>query len=333
MRRLFLALSLVLSAATAAAQETATACGGRDLLAVMAAPERAELDAAVAAAPFPAGNHWRATRGNATINLVGTFHLNDPRGDAAAERLQPVIASADLLLLEATEAEFDALTAALSRDPSLMVTPEPALAQDLSPEDWRALAAAMEARGVPSPIAARLRPWYVSMLLAVPPCAMDRLGTEMSGLDQRLIAGARSAGTPVAALEPFDTILRVFGSFTPEEQVRMLRAAIVASDEAEDMLTTMTESYFREEHRQIWEFSRRAALADAGEDRATFEADFALMEQVLITERNRAWLDRITAEAEGRHIVVAVGAGHLAGEDGILALLQAAGFTLDRQPF
>ncbi len=72
LRRFALGLCIALSPLPAAA-----ACQGRDLLATLPGPERAALEAAVAAQPFAVGNHWRATRGGSTIHVIGTFHMFD----------------------------------------------------------------------------------------------------------------------------------------------------------------------------------------------------------------------------------------------------------------
>ena len=55
----------------------------------------------------------------------------------------------------------------------------------------------------------------------------------------------------------------------------------------------------------------------------------------LVGARNRAWLDRLEAELARGGAFVAVGALHLPGADGLVALLRARGWTLtrlDRQP-
>lgn len=48
----------------------------------------------------------------------------------------------------------------------------------------------------------------------------------------------------------------------------------------------------------------------------------------LIKKRNEAWVKRLKKELKGKKAFVAVGAAHLVGPDGLIALLEAEGFTI-----
>lgn len=329
---LLLAIALAALAAVPAAAGPVT-CAGRDLIAGLPPAERAALDAATAAAPYPAGNRWRATRDDSTIEIVGTFHIFDARMPARVARLLPAIRAADAVYLEATEKEIAELQRAMAERPELIATSGPTLPERLTAPEWQTLSAAMEARGIPAFMVSKFQPWYVSVMLSIPPCAMAAMAGGSTGLDRLINEAAKAEGTEVRALEPYDTIFRIFGAIPPEEQLDMIRAALPTAGQAEDLFATMTASYFREDHRQIWEFGRLAALAAAPGQAAKLEEDFRVMEEILITNRNRAWLTRIEAAAPGRRLVVAVGAGHLGGDSGLLNLLARAGYRLERQAF
>jgi uncharacterized protein YbaP (TraB family) len=54
--------------------------------------------------------------------------------------------------------------------------------------------------------------------------------------------------------------------------------------------------------------------------------------QRLLIDRNIAWIPQIEAALAGSDdALIAVGAGHLPGEQGVLALLEAEGHTVTRQ--
>ena len=60
------------------------------------------------------------------------------------------------------------------------------------------------------------------------------------------------------------------------------------------------------------------------------DVDSAIYE-ALIVRRNAAWVEDIKALMEGdEDALVTVGAGHLVGEGGVPALLQAEGYTVER---
>lgn len=334
MRRHFsLLLSLCLGLFLATEASAQTACAGRDLIAALPAAQRAALDAAVAAAPYPSGNHWRAIKGDSTLDIIGTYHLFDPRMPDHLERLAPAILAADSIYLEATDVETAALKAAINTRPELIITQGATLPERLSDAEWRQVSAEMTARGIPAFLASKFQPWYVSVLLSMPPCAMSSMADGSSGLDHLILEIANTHGIPTLPLEPFDTIFRIFDGISPDDQIDMIRAALPLSQNAEDMMATMAASYFRGDHRQIWEYSRLKGIEAAGERRDKAIADFALMEEMLINSRNHNWIKVILGAAPGKKLVIAVGAGHLGGESGLLRLLEQAGYTLTRAQF
>ncbi len=311
------------------------ACGGEDLLATMPEAELRLLRARSDAAPHARGNLWRAERDGQVIHLVGTYHFDDARHDARMERLVPILDRARLLLVEAGPQEEAQLAEALLARPEFMyITEGPTLPELLPEAEWQALAEAMRDRGVPGFLAAKFRPWYVSMLLNLSPCALAEMRDGARGLDHRIMAVAAGQGLEVAALEPFDTLFRLFEGLSEDDEIGMIRSTLLVADRADDMTHTLANAYFAGENRLIWEFTLAEALKVPGFAPAEVEAQFALMENVLMTARNRAWIPVLTAAArEHGEVVAAFGALHLPGAEGVLALLEVEGFTIEAQAF
>lgn len=341
LRRLLCTLALIALPAALLAQAAPAArpaCAGTDLLADLAAPEAEALAAALDGQPYPAGNHWIARKGAAEITVIGTLHMFDARMPAILEGLAPAVEAADLLLVEATEAEMTRMQAEIGRRPDLLfLTEGPSLLERLEPAEWTQLSAELAERGIPGMMAAKMQPWYVAMMLGMPACAMPQPGAPMQGLDKMLMDAAAEAGTPTRALEAYDTVFHIFARFTTDQQLDMIRASLPLAGAAEDIFATLTAAYFAEEHRRVWQFSRIMTLSAPGTDAAQARADFDLLERALLTERNRAWMPVIAAEAGNgtapRKLVVAAGAAHLSGPDGLLALLAEDGWALERRPF
>ena len=322
--------------AVPAADAPPAVCAGADLMQSLPAETRARIDAAVAATPYAQGTRFTARKGDARIEIIGTYHFDDPRHDPMVAALTPVIASADAMLVEAGPDEEKRLTVALARDPSLMVDTEgPTLPERLGDAAWRELGEAMSARGMPPVMVSRLRPWYVSMMLGISPCMMGQIKArgDTAGLDHRLMQVAADAGVPVRALEPWDTVLTLFDGMSDAEELDMIRAALPAARLADDYATTTIEAYFRGDIWAIWEFGRLDAYDHAGMDRASVDRQVQLAEDRLMTGRNRGWIAPLTeaataAAARGKPVVAAFGALHLPGEDGVLRLLERDGWTI-----
>lgn len=307
-------------------------CQGSNLIAALPAAERQALRAAADAAPFARGNLWQARRDGQVIHLVGTYHLDDPRHAAMMDRITPLIASASTVLVEAGPEEEAALKDRMARDPSVMVnTDGPTLREALTDPEWQALAAAMRDRGLPPFLVSKFRPWYVSALLAVPACQMAASEAAAKlGLDGRIIAQASRSGVPVRALEPYDTVFRLFDAMPAKDQLAMVRSALATESRAADYAVTLAEAYFAEDARLIWELTRKLSADTPGYTAEQIEADLARMEQDLMVNRNRAWIPVIEEAAAQGPILVAFGALHLSGEAGVLNLLAQAGYTLTR---
>lgn len=329
MKRLLAPLLFCLMPALAAAD-----CRGVNVFDTLPPSEQAAIRAATDAAPFARGLLWQATRGTERITLLGTYHFDDPRHDPVMARVSPMLDTATTLLVEAGPAEEAALKADLAKDPALIVAQSgPTLPEALTAEEWALLSQALKARGMPPFMAAKMRPWYIMMLLSVPPCAMaDQAALAAKGLDQRVIARATSQGIAVKALEPHDTVLRLFGAMSQTDQLGLIRSALATEADAEDYSATLADSYFAEDARLIWEFGRHVALQTPGYTPEQVARDFDGMEATLMTARNRAWIPVLEQAAASGPVFAAFGALHLSGETGVLALLQAQGFTLERLP-
>lgn len=303
-------------------------CIGQNLIDALPAADRDALYAAAHAQPYATGNFWQATRGADQLYLAGTFHLDDARHDALLAQLIPLLEQAKTLLVEAGPKEEAALQQRLATDPAAMMQMEGSgLETALPAEDWEKLTAALLQRGIPASIARTLRPWFVSMMLSIPPCAMQ-MAAKGGGLDKRLIQTAEAKGIAVEALEPFDTALEMFDGLNKEEQLSMIRNALSVEDNADDMLATTADAYFAGESRLIWEFSRLIASRVPGATPAQTDADFAQAEELMMAARNRNWMTAIEAALKNGPTFAAFGALHLSGREGVLELLKARGFTV-----
>ncbi|WP_378943542.1 TraB/GumN family protein [Paracoccus sp. R86501] len=317
----------------------ADGCTGQNLFDTMPADKKARIDAAVRDVPFRDGLLFRASKGELQITLVGTYHFGDDRHAPMVKRLQPVIADAAALYVEAGPREEARLTEALQSDPSLMVDADgPTLPERLSPDEWQQLSDAMSDRGSPAVITSRLRPWYVSMMLGISPCmldAMEKSGGKTGGLDHLLVHQAQQQQTPIHALEPWDTIFDLYSDLTPAQEVDMIRTALPSAAHADDYAVTLTDAYFSGNVWEIWEFGRFDAYENSGLPKSEVDEQMALAQDRLMDNRNRKWIGVLTegadkAHRDGKGIVAAFGALHLPGKAGVLNLLQEQGYSVQR---
>ncbi|MFP4327880.1 MAG: TraB/GumN family protein [Paracoccaceae bacterium] len=316
-----------------AAAPADAACSGEDLRPTLTAGERAAVESALAGTPYREGNRWRATRGERVIDIVGTVHLDDPRLGPVAERLRPTVEAADTVLLEITPESEARLKDRMTRDPGMLLLPEGQTLPGLMDEEaWDLLADAVRARGMPPFMAARFQPWYLSLQLAIPPCAMPQIADGANGLDRRVSDMALEAGVALRPLEDPAAVFAMFGDDPLETQIDMLQASVLPPKVGEDGFATLVEGYFDERHAEAWDVSRVLARRHLPLPADEVDAMFETLRADLLDGRNRDWITTIEA-TPGNRLLLAFGAAHLFGEAGVLALLEAEGYRLERLEF
>ena len=330
MRKSIIFIVTAVCLATGFGMPLAAQCVGQNLIAALPAADQAALRAQAAEQPFAVGNYWRATRGAEVIHVIGTYHFDDPRHDATMKILAPVLARAQTLLVEAGPDEEAALIDRMAQEPGLVInTDGPTLPQLLPPADWKRLSTALNNRGIPPFMAAKFRPWYLTMMLSIPACDIEFAATA-KGLDGLLIEAATAQNLTIAALEPYDTIFGLFDAMSQADQLAMITATLALEDKSTDMSITLADAYFAEEGRLIWEFTRDLTLNLPGYTPEQVEKDFAAMELSLMKTRNKSWIPVITAASAKGPVLVAFGALHLSGGEGVLNLLADQGYKIER---
>lgn len=308
------------------------ACKGTDLRQSLSEKDRAWINSRVAETPFAEGNHWIATRGNRRIHIVGTMHFNDPRMAPVQERLAPILEASDTLLLEVSPEEKADFQAELAgRTDLTLITEGPSLIDRLSEKDWQELAQIANSRGIPSWMASKMRPWFLAVSLAVPPC-LKQDPKRAEGLDMRLGTLATAAGVPIRSLEDPMSVIALMNADPLEEQIRQLTTGLAFLGGDADNFYTLAESYFDEKTAWFLTMNERMYRSSRTLPEHELEELWEAAIVSLLDQRNLAWIPVIEATTAD-HLVIAVGAAHLPGENGVLNLLQQQGYQLQRAQF
>ena len=320
-------------AASLFAGPAAAACEGPSFYDRFTPEERAALDAAVRAVPFNEGLVFEATKGTDRLTLVGTIHIFDPALRQMADDLRNDLEDADLLLVEATQEDAAALQAHMAAYPEIMfLTDGPTLPEMLDEDTWERVMSAARDRQIPSALAAKMQPWFLSLSLAIAPCAMADMMSGNQGLDFLLMDLADDTGTPTQSLESWNFVINLLREGTIEEQLEMLEIGLLPGDLQSEMFVAMTEVYLQERPAEVWEASRIALNYIPGLDLEKGLTLFEEAEDLLLRQRNENWVLVIErAVREHDNVMIAVGAAHLPYEFGLLRLLEERGWTITRR--
>lgn len=316
----------ILSFALLPGLASAQVCGTTDLTETFTPEENAFLAAQIDGEAFSQGLLWQAEKDGSRVVVAGTLHIPDVRFDPIVESLTPEIQASDVLILEATRAvEAEMAQAAATNPEMFFLTSGPSLIDLLEPAEWEQVSAELATRGIPGVVAAKFQPWYASLIMALPICALSAMQAGETGLDRRLEVVAETAGIEVAGLEGIEAVLGAFSGESIDDQLEGLRITLSTQDDEYANTSTLVELYFEGRTRESWEVSRVLI------DRQGIEGGqemFDEVEQSLLIDRNVAWEPVMNGLIDGRDAVIAVGAAHLSGETGVLRALERAGYEV-----
>ncbi len=251
-----------------------------------------------------------------TIWLLGTIHLLPEEIDWHTPAIEQAIADADMLVTEIADPDPATATAVLE---SAMrnSAPVPILAR-VTPALRPALLKGLDAADLTLAEGVRMDSWAVATSIASGSAKAAR-ATRQNGVEAVLADRFRVDHKPQRAFETLAGQLALFDTL-PEETQRVLleRSVADAQDAGRGYTATLA----------AW------AAGDQKRIAASFNPLFAgepLLEEALLTGRNRRWARWISARmSRPGNILVAVGAGHLAGPRSVIAMLAARGFTVKR---
>ena len=329
-------LALLFGIAAAKAETAAPAedpsCHGTNLVAGLKADGKlAAVEAEAKAVPNGEGKLFRIERpGIQPSYLLGTMHLTDPRILVLPAPAKTAFEAADRLVIETVDVmdEKKAMGALLSHPELLNLPAGKTLDDYLSPAEKTEVEAGLLKRKIPFQAIQTLQPWFTSVSLMLPACETARKNEGQPMLDTELAKMAEAAGKPVEGLESAVEQLRAIASIPLDTQAKSLVATVAVADRMPDILETMTSLYLEGRIGMIMP-AIQAAVPDGGLIVGTGEG-YAAFEEKVVTDRNYRMAERLAPFLEKGDTFAAVGALHLPGEKGLVALLREAGWTVTR---
>ena len=183
---------------------------------------------------------WKIEReGIAPSYLFGTIHLTDPRVAELPATANSALRSASTVLLEIADLTPQSSANGLAQAIRLAIyTDGQSLESILTPEEYKKVQDTLARSGVPADAAKIFKPWIVTMLLAASDCERRKMQEGAPVLDMRIAEIAREKSTPVIGLETIDSQLNALASIAEDQQVQMLKSALVYADRTYDLVET-----------------------------------------------------------------------------------------------
>lgn len=264
---------------------------------------------------------WRVEGPNSVLYLVGTLHVLKPS-------LLPLPPVFDQMFQNADQVVFEV-------NPFLMTDPERiAEMQQLLRVDAKEQKAAYDretkkvvkrytkSQGIPTDAAYTVLP--VINAIQVSQLQMSALGySSNTGVEMHYARQASVFGKAVLELETQAAAMLPMISLPMNAQLLMLRETINQLDTLPDMLELLIQTWLRGDAEVFYQESARSI---------SVHPQLASLSNALLDQRNQQWLDQIEDLLEQpKSSVVMVGAAHMGGKNGLLALLRARGFEPEQQ--
>lgn len=267
-----------------------------------------------------------ATRGTTTIYVLGTLHVGDPVDYPPAQPFRkPILAALAASPMLALELSPDDLLTSQDDVSKYGVCARECLPRLLPDPLWRKLA--FRLRGNPAALdeIKKMRPWLASLLVETYDSLSAGLQTEYGTEAQLQNVYLRTRGK-IVGLETLSEQMRAFTGLTLAQQREMLAQDLVQTP-AENVADVQTL------HR-LWRVGDADAISaweTAKSEKLARDARLsAAIDNKIVYDRNRRFVARMVAiAAPNRPVFVAIGALHLGGPKGVLALLRQRGFVVE----
>ena len=270
-----------------------------------------------AAQDFSHGILWKVSRpGIAASHVYGTIHVADPRLAELPVAVRKALAGARSLMLEYVGDDYGRerfLEAAMFLD-------RQTLEEKIGAEDFARVVELLAPIGVGREFVNKLKPWGVLLNLRAP-----QQGSGGPTLDAQLFDQARARRLPILEMEVIEEHVSLFDDLPMASQVALLKHALAYRDELAGMARRTLEAYLARDLAAIWRVQQ-----DFVARHPQIAAENGALVKRVVFDRNVVMAFRMQRELRKGRAFVALGALHLYGPKGVLALLRKDGYRVAR---
>ena len=190
------------------------------------------------------------------------------------------------------------------------------LKKHVDPRTYDYLRRVLARSKLPEQKLASYRPWYISFGLEG---AHDLGFSHALGVEQFLAQRAQANAKPITGLEAIREHVNVFAGLNDRESEAYLLVAFTNLDRNNSATANVMDAWRRGDAEAVWQYARNNYR------------DFPGMTVRLLDNRNRNWIPKIEKFLQsGQTYFVVVGAAHMGGPNGLLALLRARGCKIEQ---
>ena len=253
---------------------------------------------------------WKISKDNhASSYLYGTIHVSDVEITTLADPVQKALHSSDQFVMEALpDAEQMMLLTNM-----MFFNDGQKLSEFIDVPIYNKTKEILAAYQLGPDAVSVMKPWAAFLMMNYPP-------DQGEPLDLILLSLAQQNGADVAGLESMKEQGEIFNDLTMDEQIKLLTDTVCHYDIVEEDFDIMKSFYLKRDLGGLYNYAQRYAMAD--------EPVYKKLMQRLINDRNNTMVERMQPMLQKGKSFIAIGAMHLTGEEGVLALLEKKGYRV-----
>jgi uncharacterized protein YbaP (TraB family) len=244
--------------------------------------------------------------------LYGTMHVLCADDAVLSDSLKAVIAHCDELYFEINLSDMAGMLASMKY---MRMNDSKRLSDLLKPDDYAKVRDyfAKHASLLPFGMLERFKPMLISGLIEQQ--GMDCQTSD--GMELMIMKEGRPYHKPVKGLETAEFQAGLFDSIPYELQAKELVNYIDSADENSKMMRDLVTLYKNQDLEGIDKLSQKDDNGISG------------YMDMLLYNRNRKWAKELDSVLTKRSVLIAVGAAHLPGANGVIELLRREGYTVE----
>jgi uncharacterized protein YbaP (TraB family) len=261
---------------------------------------------------------WKVRGDHNSVYLLGSIHVLSKQAYPLKPALERAFDDADQLVFEIDLTRFDQKSFSKEFSRTAYYPPGQSLSSKLTPETIELLNSVLPGYGLSLKRVEHLRPWFLAEALSSR--TLERAGfTNRFGIDLYFYRKAKAAGKPVLGLETLRDQAEIFDRFNDRQNEQYLLSTISGLPEYAEMIRRLVSAWKDGDVRLLDRLLNQDKQADP------------ITHETLFSRRNSKWVPEIErfAHANGNYLII-VGAGHLVGDDGVVAQLRRAGFSVQQ---
>lgn len=261
---------------------------------------------------------WKVSKGDDAVYVGGTIHILPISEFPLPATFTETYEKSDTLVFEVKMPDPTDIEGQQKMMAGLAYAEGKSLKDDVSEETYQALNAYLANFGATADQLARFKPGMVASMLV----AMEAQRSQMAGqgVDAYFMQLAARDGKTSEYLESLDFQINMLANMGAGEEDRLISETLETLPELKDMLKSTIKAWRNGDTEQIDEL-----VVD------TFKRESPTSYDDVFTKRNENWLPQIEAMfGDEDQEFVLVGAGHLVGDDSVIALLEAKGYKIEQ---